>query len=451
MTNPAFSGRRRRTLTAVLGVAMLSTGILTGMSPASAAPADELQDRFAAEALELAEQRLRPADAPAEASGRRAPAANEPGSAPTVEGLAVTAEGHTISGLVTTLDLEGGTAPAAGVLVHLAPAWDAEEEFDGDWVPEDDEDWILAETQTDADGAYSFAGVPDGDYTLWFDPGADSEYWPDYLDVTVAGGDVLSADMVFKPEMPYGELAAVGSPVLGQTLTVVPSGWPDGATFTYLWIYGSITGPDGIEVGLIDDASDDSYTVTPEHIGAYVVVGVLVEHPAYSAALALTGWEDPISAPKKAPVSAPVADSGDLSGFLASHGSTPQPQTSAGLPAGSLSPAKDYTAEVAWPGADSFVDVYAYSTPTFVGTFPVVDGVAQVGLDADLLNELGGGAHTLVLLGQTSGDVGSLRLTVAAMLAATGAEPLPAFAAGALLTLLGGAVLAVRRRTRAGS
>lgn len=450
MTNSPSPSGPRRLLTAALGVAALSTALLTGASTAAAGTSpDDLRDRIAAEARELAEARLLPtAASPEPRVPRRAPAEDAPLAPHDVEGLAVAGGGHTISGLVTTRNADGATAPAAGVYVELSLAWD-EEDFDEDWVPEDDEDWILGETHTDAAGAYSFAGVPDGDYSLWFDPGEESAYWPDFLDVTVAGGDLVAPDMVLMEAMPYGKLAAVGSPVLGQTLKVVPTGWPDGATFTYVWVYGSIRGPDEVKVGFIEDAVGDSYTITPEHVGAYVLVGVLVEHPAYSPELAVTGWDDPITAPREAPAPAPVADSDALAKFLANHGSTPRPQATAGLPSGSLSPAKDYDAEVAWQGADSFVDVYAYSAPAFVGTFAVVDGVVQVGLDADLLTELGAGPHTLVLLGQTSGDVGSLRLNVAAMLASTGAEPLPALAVGVLLTVLGGAGLgAGRRRVR---
>jgi hypothetical protein len=78
----------------------------------------------------------------------------------------------------------------------------------------------------------------------------------------------------------------------------------------------------------------------------------------------------------------------------------------------------------------------------------VADGIAQVRLDADTLTTLGAGAHTIVLLGQSSGEVGSLRLDVAAMLAATGADPVPPLAGGALLVLLGVALM-VRRRVSA--
>lgn len=60
-----------------------------------------------------------------------------------------------------------------------------------------------------------------------------------------------------------------------------------------------------------------------------------------------------------------------------------------------------FTATAPWAGSvDSWVDVWAYSTPTFVGTFPVVDGVLQIA-GADL-SSLKDGSHHLVFVGQTS-------------------------------------------------
>ena len=56
-----------------------------------------------------------------------------------------------------------------------------------------------------------------------------------------------------------------------------------------------------------------------------------------------------------------------------------------------------------WSGSsgDQWVDVWAYSTPTYIGTFPVSNGVLKL-TGADL-SALAAGDHNLVLVGQTSG------------------------------------------------
>lgn len=47
-----------------------------------------------------------------------------------------------------------------------------------------------------------------------------------------------------------------------------------------------------------------------------------------------------------------------------------------------LDPAQPLAGELPWDDADSWVDVYAYSTPIHLGTFPIVDGrVVLTGLD----------------------------------------------------------------------
>jgi LPXTG-motif cell wall-anchored protein len=97
-------------------------------------------------------------------------------------------------------------------------------------------------------------------------------------------------------------------------------------------------------------------------------------------------------------------------------------------------------------GGDDFVDVYLYSSPISVGTFPVVNGVAQVTLSASVLSELAAGSHTLVVVGQFSGIVASVNLSVAAALAATGFDVVAPAGAALLLLLLGGALVLVRRR-----
>jgi LPXTG-motif cell wall-anchored protein len=116
------------------------------------------------------------------------------------------------------------------------------------------------------------------------------------------------------------------------------------------------------------------------------------------------------------------------------------------------------------PG-DSFVDVYGYSSPLYLGTFPVVNGeVVLTGLNIDALET---GAHRLVFLGQTSGDLSVAAIDVVATptststptatpadaatadvttLAFTGANSMPVIVTGGILLLLGLAGIVIARR-----
>lgn len=100
-----------------------------------------------------------------------------------------------------------------------------------------------------------------------------------------------------------------------------------------------------------------------------------------------------------------------------------------------------------WPEeADDFVDVYSYSTAAFVGTFPIVGGNAVLsGMD---LRHLAPGTHFLLLRGQSSGAIAVVQLNVlATALPATGpADATAPLLAGALMLLIGGAVVVTVRR-----
>jgi hypothetical protein len=78
-----------------------------------------------------------------------------------------------------------------------------------------------------------------------------------------------------------------------------------------------------------------------------------------------------------------------------------------------------FSASVEWNGVngDQWVDVWARSTPTFVGTFPVIDGFLQMqGADLSILGE---GDHHLIFVGQTSGANQIVSLTLATTAQAT--------------------------------
>jgi hypothetical protein len=119
---------------------------------------------------------------------------------------------------------------------------------------------------------------------------------------------------------------------------------------------------------------------------------------------------------------------------------------------------------------DAFVNVYTYSSPIFVGTFPVVNG--NIAFSTGSLAQLATGQHHLVFSGQTSGTLAVVPFTIttaaitspagasgsvstastgtstAASLAYTGtADAVPAAIIAALLLLAGIALRFVRRGT----
>ena len=57
--------------------------------------------------------------------------------------------------------------------------------------------------------------------------------------------------------------------------------------------------------------------------------------------------------------------------------------------------------------------MYAYSSPVFFGTFPVING--QVQMSGINLSALQAGGHHLVFQGQTSRAISAMAITVAAI------------------------------------
>jgi uncharacterized repeat protein (TIGR02543 family) len=157
-------------------------------------------------------------------------------------------------------------------------------------------------------------------------------------------------------------------------------------------------------------------------------------------------WTAVVVTPEPA-APAPVLTSDDPAGWLAENNVPVQDPDAAGLPAAGVDKTQEQTATMGWSGdlGDKFVDVYAYSTPLFVGTFPVVDGKVQIVLSPAMLSALADGTHTLVVTGQTSGAVQAVSFRIVDTLAATGFDRAPLGSAG-LLLLLAGAALLLRRR-----
>ena len=388
----------RRASSAALGVALLCGALMVGAAPASATEAE--------------------IDGASEVDG-------------TVEGNgAAESEDdayHLVSGTVSLLDAAGSSSTAGGIQVTLRSPYESPS--------------IEA---TAADGSFSFHSLEDGDYSIGVaNPGSDV-YAPESVEFTVDGGDVVLDPIVLKTYLAEGTMSVSGDTVVGQTLTITTSGWPAGVTLSYQW--GSSGGNYG---GPIDGATSSTLTLTDAQFGQMISAFVTAEKTGFAPTTISVFTDGVVSMPKKPAATAPVGSSAGLVAYLAGKGSTPQSAESVGLPAGALNPANGYQGTVSWTAADSFVDVYAYSTPVLVGTFPVVDGVVRFDLSAELLSRLGAGEHTLVILGQSSGAVTSANLSVAAVLAATGVDVVPALSGGALFLLLGALCLVAARRRRA--
>ena len=109
-----------------------------------------------------------------------------------------------------------------------------------------------------------------------------------------------------------------------------------------------------------------------------------------------------------------------LETYARETGNTEPPTLEALFSSESTFDLSNFTASLSWIG-DETVNVYGYSTPTYLGTFPVVNGKAQIsGVD---LSALGEGAHHLLVVGGQSGQFQLAQLDVPAQ---DPAEELPA-------------------------
>ena len=124
---------------------------------------------------------------------------------------------------------------------------------------------------------------------------------------------------------------------------------------------------------------------------------------------------------KEPPAAAPATSTAELT-TLINGGTIPNVTTTTssfvpslqtvGNPLDNLDVSKPFSGALPWANtADSFVDVYAYSSPVPVGTFPVIKGKVQL-TDVDL-STLQGGGHHLVFQGQTSRAISVMAINVA--------------------------------------
>ena len=240
--------------------------------------------------------------------------------------------------------------------------------------------------------------------------------------------------------VPAGTVTVSGTSEVGSVLTATTAGWAD-ATLSYVWSDNA-----GQSGSLIDGATSSTYIVTADHVGHKITAWVTGSKTGFLPTTVQSDQTVAVTAPQKPAAPAPAADAASLSSYLASNSITPATQTSTGLPSGALNPTQTHTANVTWTGADSFVDVYAYSTPLFIGAFPVVNGVAQIVLSPAIQAQLAAGAHTLVITGQSSGTVQAVAVSISSVLASTGTNPALPLTAGTLLLLLGVALVLVPRR-----
>lgn len=472
-----FTSGLRRIAALGLGLAMVGGLSLVAAAPATAAPAYSLSGSVN---LDDGAGNVVPADGATVTDANDSANATSTGADGTftlaglsdgtytleiaMDGYATATTEATIAGAdatlpaVVTLDAipPQDPEPVSYSITGIVTAKDGNPNFAATVEMNENDGYSTTVIPVDAAGKFSFENLaPNPDVTLTFSAnGYDSVVKE--VAITDGNADVSVELSPTPPALPGGTVTITGDPVVGNVLTATTSGWPAGTTLSYQWGFSG-----GEYGGPIDGATANTYKVAADKVGMKLVVlvtgskdGFTPTTESFFMPTAVTAAKPstpasttPTPAPQPKPAAAaPAGDSGGLAVYLDGRGVTAQSQTSVGLPAGSLNPGQDYTATLDWTAADSYVDVYLYSTPTFVGTFPVVNGTAKITLSEAVLSELEAGNHTLVVTGQSSGAVQAVSLTVADALASTGFNAGGPLAIAVLLLLLGGALLVVRRR-----
>lgn len=103
--------------------------------------------------------------------------------------------------------------------------------------------------------------------------------------------------------------------------------------------------------------------------------------------------------------------------------------------------------DLTWIGTgDDYVDLYAFSSPVYIGTFPVIAGKVTISAS---VSSLPVGAHTFLFVGQSSGTkliAGFTIVTAGPALAATGVDAALPLAIGGVLLVAGSGMIIARRR-----
>lgn len=275
-------------------------------------------------------------------------------------------------------------------------------------------------------------------------------------ETTVTVNSALTAPIVPLALWPMAGEAQVRQQFINGTLNAETFGWPVGTEFTFQWFWH-----DGTSSHLVEGATGRTYTLAPADLGrrfGVIVTGTRSQFATTSVTSGLTTAVEPPPPVVRAPFD--PRTTAELIAYLNRGGvqvgsgiiATPFPMPSASPTA----PTSPSYAPIFWEDPrDWRVHVYLFSERLFIGTFPVVDGVAQITLTGEQLTAAGAGEHILVALGEQSGAIQAAALTIVEaptaasagpVLAATGAEAAPLLGVAALLLVLGAMLVAGRRR-----
>lgn len=244
----------------------------------------------------------------------------------------------------------------------------------------------------------------------------------------------------------------VGPAVPGVEVTLTATVSPSSAVGTFA-IFDGVT-----KIGE-DAAVDGAFVIKTSalDVGAHSLTAVftpadLASYSASTSPVVTFSLNEKKSTPAAPPAASSDALAADILSGLDVEETTDSfvPSGGPSNPLGSFDSSQSLSGELPWSdGTDSFVDVYAYSSPVFLGTFPIVNGHVQLnGLDLSGLSAKG---HHLVFIGQTSGGIAVMAVYLVAGLAATGADVALPLGSAALLLLIGAALLVTARRARTAS
>lgn len=236
-----------------------------------------------------------------------------------------------------------------------------------------------------------------------------------YVSTTRASTGVAVVPGEFTP----GEVFVItGTPGVGHLLAVSDEPWvPSDATLSYVWLR------DGVPIG---GATDASYLLDVADEEVHISVTVTVTKPGYHDFEVTTDQVTIDAEPAITP------DAPDQSGLTdATRGDVTANRTG-----------NTVAITVADAGSDPrWVYVYGFSTPTGLGWHRTIDGTVTVNVAA-----LGAGTHQLAVLDIPGSLVGWASIEIPALAFSGAPDPTPLIGGAALLMLLGGLAIWLRRR-----